>query len=137
MPRLSSYKRIVTNDYKEEDRELVDQLSGSVNDSFNALYFAVNGRLSLSENIFCTVKDVEVTVNSSGVPTFTTSFGLNSSYLVIGCQVIKVDNLTNSSSYPTGQPFITFVQNGNSVIINHISNLQPNNRYLVRIVAYG
>lgn len=137
MPKLSSYKRIITNDYAEKDRDLIDQLSGSVNDSFNSLYFAVNGRLSLSENILCTVKDVEITVNSSGIPTFTASFTLNSNYLVSGCQVIKAENLTNSSIYPTGQPFISFVQNGNNVIINHISNLQANSRYLVRVVAYG
>jgi len=137
MAKLSNYRRIVTNDYKDEDRDLVDRMALSINNGFDAVYFALNGRLSLKDNMLATVKDVEVIVDSTGNPTITTSFKLSTDYQVLGCQVILAQNLTNSSTYPTGQPFISFTQNGLNVFINNITNLQAGNRYLVRIVAYG
>lgn len=136
MPKLASYRRIITNDFKKEEKKLVEQLASPINDSFNELYFATNGRLSLRENVFCTVKDVEITVDAGGNPNDTTSFGLDRQGSVIGCQVILAINQTNTSIYPTGQPFISFVQNGSSVIVNNITGLQAGQRYLVRIVAY-
>lgn len=137
MAKLSNYRRIVTNDYKAEDRDLVDRMALSINNGFDPLYFALNKRLTLSDNMLATVKDVEVKVDSNGTPLITTSFKLDADYQVAGCQVILAQNLVNSNVYPTGQPFISFTQNGSNVFINNITNLQANTRYLVRIVAYG
>lgn len=136
MPKLATYKRIITSDFEADDQQLIEQLGFPINDGFNALYFAVDGKLSLRDNLFCTVKDVELTVNAAGVPTVGGSFNLDKQAQVIGCQVIYAANQTNSASYPTSAPFVSFIQNGNSVIINHISGLQTNQRYIVRIVAW-
>lgn len=137
MAKLSTYRRIVTNDFKEEDQDLVDKLALPINNSFDSLYFTLNGRISLRENIFCTVKDIEVTVGANGIPIQSTSFNISTNYQVLGTQVILATNLSNSSAYPTAQPFVSFTQNGLGVIINHISGLQAGARYFVRIVAYG
>lgn len=132
MPKLASYRRIITNDFKDpEQKKLVEQLSSPINDSFNELYFATNGRLSLRENIYCTVKDVDIAGGQTE-----TSFTLDKQGLVIGCLVISAVNQTNTAIYPTSQPFVSFVQNGNSVIINNITGLQADQRYIVRIVAF-
>jgi hypothetical protein len=135
MSKLATYKRIITSDFEDDDKKLIEQLAFPINDGFNALYFAVDGRLSLRDNLFCTVKDVEITVNANGIPTTTTSFGLDKSGQILGCRVIYAANQVNSAVYPTGQPFISFSQNGTSIIINHISGLQANQRYIIRIVA--
>lgn len=134
--KLATYKRIITSDFENDDQPLIEQIAFPINDGFNALYFAVGGRLSIRDNLFSTVRDLDITVNSAGVPTTTTNFALDKQGQVIGCQVIYAENQVNSASYPTGQPFINFTQNSTSVIINHITGLQANQRYKIRVVAY-
>jgi len=136
MTKLATYKRLTTGDFEEEQQPLIEQLAFPINDGFNELYFAMNGRVDLKNNLFCTVKDVEITVNVSNIPTSTASFTLDKTGKVLGCQVIYAVNQVNSASYPTSQPFVSFTQNGNTVTINHISGLQAGQRYIVRIVAY-
>ncbi len=136
MPKLKSYKRIITNDFEEEQKKLIEQLSSPLNNSFNELYFALNGRLSLKDNIFCTVKDVDIIVDANGTPNVTTSFTLDRQGVVLGTQVLAAVNQVNSAVYPTGAPFVSFLQSGNSVIINNITGLQANQRYSIRIVAF-
>lgn len=136
MPNLSSYKRIITNDYPAEDKEFVQKIAAPINDSFNELYFATNGRLSLSDNLFCTVKLIDVTVNANGVPTTSTTFTLDNQAPVVGIQVIYAVNQTNTAIYPTGQPFISFTPISNGVLINHVSGLQANQRYTIRLIAW-
>lgn len=136
MPKLASYRRIITNDFDKEQKKLIEQLSSPINDSFNELYFAVNGRISLRDNVYCSVKDVDIIVDINGSPTTTTSFSLDKQGSVLGCTVLSALNQTNTAIYPTGQPFISFLQNGTSIIVNNITGLQAGNRYTVRIVAF-
>lgn len=136
MPKLSSYKRIITNDYPAEDKKFIEKLASPINDSFNELYFATNGRLSIQENLFCTVKLIDVTVDSNGVPTTSTTFTLDKQSPVLGVQVIYAINQTNTAIYPTTQPFISFSPVTNGILINHISGLQANQRYSIRLIAW-
>jgi len=139
MAKLSSYRRIITNDFEEEEQPLVEQLSVSLNQAFNQVYYALNGRISLVDNIQCTVAALNIIVDSTGKPTSQTSFKLTggADYSIIGCQVIRAENQTNPAIYPTGQPFISFTQNSGSLYINNITSLQANQRYSILVVAYG
>jgi hypothetical protein len=137
MPKLKSYKRIITSDYEKDSQPLVEQLGDTLNDAFNDIYFTLNGRVELSNNIACTVRFVDVTVDANGIPTSRTTFSVNNTLPVIGCQVIQALNQTNSAVYPTGAPFISYTQIDQALLINHITGLQPNMRYTLRIVAYN
>lgn len=138
MPRLKSYKRIITNDFDEEDRKLVSTLGGTINDAFGDLFFTMNNRVDLATNIACTVRDVEVIVDASGRPINRTVFTVQNPTLpIIGITVILAINLINSNIYPTSQPFVSFVQVDGGVLINNITGLQANQRYLVRLVAWN
>jgi len=136
MSKLASYKRIITSDFEEDNKALIEQLAFPINDGFNALYFAVDGKLSLKDNIACTVRDLDIVVTTTGNPTSATSFTLNKQGLMIGCQVISALNQVNSLVYPIGQPFISFTQNNTVITINNITGLQANQRYKIRVVAY-
>jgi hypothetical protein len=134
--KLPSYKRIITQDYKNEYQELIEQLGGNINDSFNLLYSALNNRLTIADNVSSTVKDVEIIVDSTGKPLNDASFKLTiSNIAVIGCFCIRATNLTNPSTYPSGTPWVSFIQNENSIKILNVTNLQPNNRYILKIIA--
>lgn len=134
--KLKSYRRLITQDFEEEDQKLIEQMSSPINNAFNELYFTLNGRTSLRDNLFCTIKEIEIIVDANGKPNVTTSFILDKQGQVIGTDVLDAKNLTNSALFPTGKPFISFIQNGNSVIINNITNLQANNRYFIRVIAF-
>lgn len=136
MTKLATYKRLTTTDFEEDQQAFVEQLSFPINDGFSQLYFAMNGRVDLKNNLFCTVKDVEITVKDNGIPVNSTSFSLDRDGKMLGCQVLYAANQANTAIYPTAQPFISFTQNGKTVTINHISGLQSGDRYIVRIVAY-
>lgn len=134
--KLPSYKRIITQDFPAENQQLIEQLGRTVNDAFNLLFSALNNRLTLSDNVSSTIRDVEITVDSAGKPVNDTSFQLNiPNTPVIGCVCIRATNLANSTIYPTGTPWISFIQNENSIRILNVTNLQPNTRYSLRIIA--
>jgi hypothetical protein len=138
MPKLRSYKRITTSDFNPDFKEIVEGLGSTVNDSFGDIYFVLNGRADLANNISCTLRDVEITANASGTPINRTVFTVKNATLpVIGITVILALNLSNPSGYPTSQPFISFTQIDGGILINNITGLQPNQRYLIRLVAWN
>lgn len=137
MSKLSTYKRIITSDFEKEDQKMIEQLGRPVNDAFNQIYYTLNGRVDLTNNIFCTVRTVDVVVDASGIPVSRTTITLNNTQPVIGCQVLMAMNQVNSNTYPTGAPFISFTQLDQALLINHITGLQANQRYTLRIVAYN
>ena len=137
MSKPKSYKRLITSDFEEKDQELVEKLGLILNDSFNELYYALNGRIDLTNNIFCSVRVLDIIVDANGIPTSRTTFSLNSTAIVVGCQVLAADNQTNSATYPSGAPFINFTQIDQAILINHITGLQANQRYTIRVVAYN
>jgi len=138
MPTLKSYKRIITSDYASEDKKLIEQLGGTVNDAFNDVYFVLNGKTDLRTNIACTVKDIDIIVDSNGNPVSRTVFTVkNPGTPVIGISIIFAQNQTNSVVYPVSHPFISFTPVEGGVLINNITGLQANQRYLIRLIAWN
>jgi hypothetical protein len=64
--KLPSFKRLFENDFDSSERNLVAKLALSLNQGIENLYLALSKRISLRDNIQCTVKDVQVTVDSNG-----------------------------------------------------------------------
>jgi hypothetical protein len=93
--------------------------------------------VDLTNNLFCTVRVVDVVVDSNGIPVSRTTVSLNNTQPVIGCIVLQATNQTNTAIYPSGAPFVSFTQLDQALLINHITGLQPNNRYTLRIVAFN
>lgn len=141
--KLPSQKRINENDFSQEERELVKKLASILNTDIENVYLALSKRISLKDNIDCTVKTIEITVNSSGTPTSGGSFQLDRTggtqvfSKVIGIDVKKAVNLDNSNSYPTSHPFISYTQNEGIINIDNISGLQAGARYQLTLVAWN
>jgi hypothetical protein len=134
--KLGSFKRISKQDFDPEIQPTVEQLAFPINDGFTSIYDVFNKKVSLADNVACLVKDVLISVDSTGVPLENTTIALGVSDRVIGVEVLKLDNLTNVDSYPTGAPFVTWAQSKNSLIIKHVTGLISKNSYSLRIVAY-
>lgn len=135
---LPSFLRINKGDYPQESRNIVDRLAGSLNIAIESLFNLANRRISLRDNIACKVVDITLTVDANGFP-------LNPSIITLdqfvpiadGSYVEFARNLTNRLVYPTGQPFISFTQNGSQFEINHVTGLPANNQFLLRVIIWA
>ena len=89
------------------------------------------------DNLNQAIRTFDITVDSSGKPT-QTPFKLNVEKSGIrGIQVIRAYNLTNSSIYPTSQPFINYIPISNNLVqIESITGLPSNNKFQLTIVIY-
>lgn len=134
--KLQSFKKLVKTDYAEEFQAFVETLSGSINSGIENLYTALNKRLTLRDNLACTVKDIEVEVNSSGIPKQTLNITTDLDTRVEGIQVIYVLNKTSTTVYVTGTPFISYEITQTGIKVNHIAGLHANNKYLLRLVIW-
>jgi uncharacterized protein YycO len=135
MSRIPSYRRLYEQDFPEEQRELIQQLSVSINAGFEVLYEQLNGKLTFQDNLSSTVKTFTVQVDASGKPTTKTVIKKTTTDKALGLLVVRADNVTNSSTYPTSGIFITFTETVDSLIINHITGIQADNLYSISIIA--
>lgn len=136
--KLSSFKRLDKQDFEEEFKDLIDKLSFILNNDIQGIYDALGGKLSLADNLFCTVKTVPIVVDENGIPKNAAQFQIDKPNMRIsGCQVINAINVTNSNIYPTGAPFISFTPSSNLVTIDHITGLQPNQNWSITVIAWG
>lgn len=134
---LPSFIRINKSDYSSDQQALVNQLANTLNVDIESLYNVLNGACNLANNIAGTLTSVTLTVDSNGNPTPSSSFNITANTTVIGIMVIKATNITSSTTYPTGAPFISYIQTGNTVKINNVTGLQANNQYTLQLFAWN
>lgn len=135
--KIPGYRGINKTDYKPDDQPLVEQLSDVINSSFRIVYEALGGKLDITNNFKGVVKVLEVELNSSGEPKIPTAFKASSTDRIVGCTVLKAENLTDSNTYPTAAPFISYSQSNDIITINHIAGLPANNVFRLTIKAEG
>lgn len=135
--RLPSFRRLIRTDFKQEFQALVDQLSVSINIGIENLYDALNRKLTLRDNIACTVKEIDVKVDAAGTPLSTTLFQMDITNRLDGIVVLNALNQDDSSTYPTSGLFISWTQTQNGILINNIKGLQANQTYRLKLVAFG
>lgn len=135
--KLPSQKRIFQTDFEPDYRDFVEALSIPLNGNFEPLFQALVKGLSIADNILGTDTTITVELDSSGIPKTPSNFKLDFTGRVRNLIIGKVENLTNSSTYPTGAPFITFSQTDNVVTVKHIAGLAANNKYRINLIALG
>jgi len=134
--KLNNTRQIRAEDFDDEYNQLVSQLGSILNSFMQEIVELSDGRVDF-ENRVETIKTFEITVNSSGVPV-QAPFKLNTDKSGIrGMQVIRAYNLTNTTGYPTSQPFINFAPVGGTLVqVQSITGLRPNEKYQITAVIY-
>ncbi len=135
MALLPSFRRIVRQDYDPKYQDLIDTLSVSLNQGIEVLYELLNGKLTLKDNFASTVKEIDVNVDSNGKPTTKTIIKKASSDRIEGLWLLRVQNLTNSTVYPTGTPLISFTETTDSIIIDNITSLPTGYTFRLKVVT--
>ena len=95
----------------------------------------INGNVDF-DNLSQKLVQFDITVDSSGKPLkgADVNVGKNNPQ---GMQVIRAQNITNTSTYPTAAPFINFVPKGNNIVtVSSINGLQANNIYRLTVIVY-
>ena len=134
--KLPSFKLIKKTDFKDEFQDMIDTLAFSLNNGIEELYDALNRRITLRDNIACTVKDIDVEVDVNGTPKAQTIIKTDLSTKVDGTQVILATNGTNSANGVLGAPYITYEAIQDGIKVNNIVGLVPNNKYTLRVIIY-
>lgn len=132
--KLPGYRRIMTEDYSQEQKELIEKLASTLNISFENIYSALNNKLTFADNYAAIIKEVEISVNADGTPKQNLTIPVTYEGRTLSVMVGSVQNLTSQNSYPVSAPFVTFIQSGKNVIIQHFTGLQANNTYRVKLI---
>lgn len=135
MAKLPGWKRIYEQDYDEKYQDLVRQLGANLNYGIQALYDVLNGKLTFADNMESTVKEFSVTVDAQGIPTTQTLFKKNDTTRITGLVIIRADNATNATTYPTSGVFISYTETTDTVFINHVTGLQANQPYNITVIT--
>lgn len=135
---VPNLRRIFTQDFAAEYKDFVAALSSSLNINLEVLYNALNRNITLGQNIACTIKDIDITVNAQGVPTSTVAFERANQLPIEGVTVLNVINLDNPTVYPTSQPYVAWTINQTGrVQVQYVSSLVANNKYRLKIVVWN
>lgn len=137
--RLPGFKRISTDDFRDQDPGFIEKLAFIVNNGVEVLYQVLNNRVSLADNSFCDIAEIQVKVDSNGIPTSTTRVTLDklSRSTVLGTRVINAKNLTNQNTYPLSGIFISFSQAGDVITVKHITGLPVGHVFVLTVVLDG
>lgn len=133
--KLPSFKRLYSSDFAATYKQLVDKLSSTLNYGVEVLYDALNNGLTFEDNFLGTSASVTLMVDSTGAPTQSAVFTLDQANKVDGVLVLAAANQANSTTYPTGAPFISGTQSGTMYTINNVTGLQPNTSYTLSLFA--
>jgi len=134
--KLNNTRQIRAEDFEDDYTQLTSQLGTILNPFMQEVVELSDSRIDF-ENKVETLKSFDITVNSNGIPT-QSSFKLSTDKTNIrGIQVIRAINLTNSSSYITSAPFITWNPIGSTFVeVKHITGLLADNKYKLTIITY-
>ena len=136
MSKLDNIRRIVAEDFKEEDRETVSKLGDILNSFMDQVYTSFQRNINF-DNLNQGLVKVRLKVDSSGVPLATTKFS-SDLRRIEGIIVIKATNKTSAGVYPTEGIFISYEQNASGLYtIKSVTGLQASNDYELTLLLIG
>lgn len=135
MAKLGFLKRLVTEDFSKDDQKIISKLAFILNPALEQIVQAMSNNLTFEDNMASMVKEIDVEVDASGKPVSGGAFQSTLNSLCKNIITTRATNLTNSSTYPSGYPFITWEESSKIITIKHIAGLQAGSKYRLRIIA--
>lgn len=136
MSRIENERRIIKEEFKKEDRDTIDKLAFILNSFMRQVVDTINGKIDFN-NLNQEVKSFSVTVDSNGTPISDLVIKYNLLNKIQGIKCINATNLTSSSTYVTGTPFLSYTPGEGNVTVNNITGLQANNKYYITLILIG
>lgn len=135
MSRIDNTRRLLADDYPEEDREFVSLFGEIYNFTVEQITNVINGQIDYS-NLTKQLIEITVTVDANGSPTSGAVFTADAN--MSGSQVLRALNLSTPTNYVNSAPFITFtrVQSATTDVryqIQNVVGLVPDEQYQLLI----
>ena len=131
MPFLDTVKRITTEEFKPEDREVAERIGNIYNYFAEQVTNVLNGNVDF-DNLQRSLLEIEVIVDGNGNPIRKTQFSTTTG--LRGVTVIRAVNTTNRVNYLQGQPFVSFSSSGTGLYtIDNITGLNSGENYTLTI----
>lgn len=136
MAKLASYRRLIKTDFAQDYQPLIEQIGVSVNNGFDTIFNALNGKLNFADNILSTIAEFKVSVTDDGTPQQSTQFKLSKNQSnLIGLLVLNVGGADDPSLRATSGLAISYTPNNGTVTITNIKGLETGKAYNVRVLA--
>lgn len=133
MGKIQAPRDIRTEDFKPEEKTLIEKLSSSINTFQNDVYRLLNGGLDYTNMDRQLVENISVTIDSSGKIVNPPQIKYNLKNKVKGVIVVYAQNQLSTSTFPTNTPFVSYSLDGNLLKILNITGLQNSSKYYINI----
>lgn len=135
--RLQAFKRLIKEDYKEEQREMIEKLGFSLNTFADDITNLLNKNITIEDNLNQAKKTVKTSVDASGTPISPLAFKTGLTDQCYGIQCVRAINTTTSTSYPTSTPLLSFTESNNVLTINNITGLVAGSTYSLNLILFS
>ena len=133
--KLNNVTQIRAEDFDNELQQTMERLGFVLNPFMQQVVELSDGRIDF-ENRVENIIQFEMTVDGAGKPILNDKINTGKTS-IRGLQVINTYNRTNPNVFPTQQPYISYVDQGNSIIqVRNIVGIQANNKYLITAIVY-
>lgn len=124
---MDTVKRLNADEFKDDDKETVQRIAELYNYFAEQTTNIINGNIDF-DNMNRELRQIDVVVDANGTPNITTQF--SATVGMRGTNVLRVVNLTNTGTYPTGNPLISFTASGSGLYtIDNITGLVAGNEF--------
>jgi len=130
--KLQSPKKILKDDFSQDDKEMAGILGGVINNFQEEVYNLSAKNITISDNLNQEIKTLKVTT-VSGIPDSKISFKNNLKGKVQGTNIIR----TFGNSSVTSAPFIEFSEVSGIITINKVVGLVDSVEYQLVILIIG
>lgn len=129
MSLLDNLRRLQLDEISDENREDFRLMAELYNFFGEQVVNTVNGQIGI-DNLTREFVTIDVTVDANGTPILGGTFAAGQG--MIGSKVLRAVNLTNSQTFPTSAPFLSFTALNtaqNTYRIDNITGLPANNQF--------
>jgi len=114
MPKLSSIRRIIPEDFAKEDQPAANTIAASYNDFADEIFQLINGSLDF-ENLARGKAVVDITFDANGTPVGQVNVSTKLTSVAI-INIGRVQNLTNSAARLISAPYLDWTLQGQGLI---------------------
>ena len=136
MSKLQVPKKLRIEDFKSDQQELIGKLGYAINSFMDDTYNCLNNKIDYSNlNRQLVTLTLQVDANSKLInpPSIKTT----TSGSVVGILVLSASNQTNSNTYPTSAPFVSWTISNGIVQLLNITGLQASSKYQLLLEIIG
>jgi hypothetical protein len=128
-PRVNRLQR---ENFDKDSQDMIESLASSLNPFMEQTRNCLDKRIDFN-NLNQELINFTLSVDASGIPKTAVQWKSNLLTNVAGCQVISAIG----EVYPTGAPFVTFLQNANIVTVQHVTGLPADVKFKFTVLSIG